>query len=109
MKISETDEFKKDFKKLSKVYRTLPQDFEIAKKAILANPKGNGSKHWNLLKSQEEVYILKMRMMCRAVKGASFRLIYLYNQAKIELLFIEIYFKGIKQNEDTERIKSIAW
>lgn len=106
MHFSESDEFRKEFKKLVKKYHTLEQDLEMVKKVIAATPAGNGSKHWNVLKCyDEERYILKMRMMCRAVKGSQFRLIYYYDGTKVEVLFIEIYFKGNKHREDAKRIR----
>lgn len=106
MKITESEQFKRDFKKLQKKYRTLGQDFEIAKKAIATEPTGDGSKHWNILRQEGEKYVLKTRMACRAVKkGPPFRLIYLYDGESIELFFIEIYFKGDKERENEERIK----
>ncbi len=106
MDFSESDEFKREYKKLAKKYSTLEQDLEVVKKAIKATPVGNGSKHWIILKQNtEEKYIIKMRMMCRAVKGSQFRLIYYYDGQIVEVLFIEIYFKGNKEKEDRERIE----
>lgn len=107
MEIIETDEFKKDFKKLLKKYRTLEKDFEIAQKAIIAEPTGDGSRHWTILKRDGDKYILKTRMMCRAVRGSSFRLVYFYYGEAVKVLFIEIYFKGIKETEDKKRIDNI--
>ncbi len=109
MRFTESDEFKREFKKLSKKYSGLDVDFTILKGAIKAKPAGNGTKHWNRLKSDEgaEKYIMKMRMMCRSTKGANFRVIYFYNGEGVEVLFIEIYFKGKKENEDKNRIEEI--
>lgn len=108
MKISQTDEFKKDLKYLSKKYQTLEQDLEILIGAILVEPKGDGTKHWNLITNINEIYILKVRMMCRSAKGSNFRVVYMYNQSEIELLFIEIYYKGDKANNDKIRIDDIV-
>lgn len=105
MDFSESDEFKKEFKKLVRKYQTFEEDLRVAKKAIMVAPSGNGTKHWNILKHDgADRYIIKMRMMCRAVKGSQFRIVYLYDGAKVEVLFIEVYFKGNKKREDTERI-----
>ncbi len=105
MDFSESDEFKKEFKKLSKKYRTLVDDLEVVKKAIRVNPTGDGTKHWNILRHDGETkYAMKMRMMCRAVRGSQFRLIYLYESELVTVLFIEMYFKGMKEREDKERI-----
>ncbi len=99
--------FKKEFKKLFKKYRSLENDLSDVLPVICAIPTGNKSKHWNVLKEDGKKYILKTRMMCRSLKSASFRLIYYYDGEKIELEFIEIYFKGNKESEDKERIKKL--
>lgn len=49
MNIIEGDEFKKEFKRLAKKYRTLENDFDLAKRVILDKPEGDGTKHWNIL------------------------------------------------------------
>lgn len=105
MNFQEGDEFQKEFKKLAKKYRTLVDDFQIVKKAIKASPAGDTSKHWHILKYDgADKYILKMRMMCRAVKGTQFRLVYFYDGTSVEVLFIEIFYKGNKENENKTRI-----
>ncbi len=106
MKIEQTDEFKKDLKKLSQ-YPTLENDLKIIKQAIRVNPTGDGSKHWNILRNKDSMYICKMRMMCRSLRGKSLRLIYYYDGEKIELEFIEIYYKVNKASEDKSRIKEV--
>ncbi len=104
MKITESDRFKKEFKKLSKKYN-LDDDFKELKKVIKGVPTGNGSKHWNVLKKQDKKYILKVRMTSRYLKKSAFRVIYFYDGLNIEILFIEIYFKSKKENEDHKRIE----
>lgn len=105
MNITESDEFKRDFKKLAKKYKTLETDFVIAKKAIVAEPRGDGTKHWDTLWKDDGRCIMKMRMMCRAVKGSSFRLVYRFDGEEAEVLFIEVFYKGNKEREDKERVK----
>jgi len=105
MEFSESEEFTKEFKKLAKKYPTLSDDLDVVKKIIAADPAGNGTKHWNTLKQDDQDnHIMKMRMMCRAVRGSQFRLVYFYNGKNVEVLFIELYFKGNKEREDTKRI-----
>ena len=106
MEVKETKDFKKDFKKLAKHYPSLKNDLEVLVMALKADPTGNGARHWNILKTHEEHYILKVRMMCRSVKGKSFRVIYYYDGACLELECIEIYYKALKQREDQERIET---
>jgi mRNA-degrading endonuclease RelE of RelBE toxin-antitoxin system len=108
MDISYTDEFNKDFKRLSKKYKTLEKDLEILVRAVCTEPKGDGTKHWNIITIDQERYFLKVRMMCRSVRGADFRVVYMYDGEKLALLFIEMYFKGDKENNDKSRIDAIV-
>lgn len=104
MNIESTDEFKKDFKKLSKKYRTLPDDLKILTTVISSSPEGNGTKHWNLITKSGENSVYKVRLASRSVGGDKFRVIYKYNKEQVVLLFIELYFKGDKVNENKARI-----
>jgi mRNA-degrading endonuclease RelE of RelBE toxin-antitoxin system len=104
MEIKESDEFRKDLKRLSKRYRTLERDLEVAKLAMVAEPIGNGSRHWNVLKQKDKKYILKMRMMCRAVKGATFRLVYFYDSDTSKIVLVEVFFKGAKSIPNEKRM-----
>ncbi|PIQ77968.1 hypothetical protein COV81_05630 [Candidatus Peregrinibacteria bacterium CG11_big_fil_rev_8_21_14_0_20_41_10] len=105
MNIEHTVEFEKDLKKLSKKYRTLSDDLKNLKKAICSSPEGNGTKHWNLITSLGENSVYKVRLASRSVGGDKLRVIYKYNKGQVVLLFIELYFKGDKVNEDAARIK----
>ncbi|EKE21688.1 MAG: hypothetical protein ACD_7C00154G0007 [uncultured bacterium] len=104
----ETAEFKKDFKKLFKKYKTLAQDFiNLKNKYLTEAPRGNGAKHWSLLHKNSRVEIYKVRMHCDSTRESFFRVVYAYHKETetIELIeFIEIYFKGNKANEDSGRI-----
>lgn len=105
MKIEFTDEFSKELKKLSKKFRTIESDFELLQSAILAYPDGNGTKHWNLITKIDDVSVFKVRFMCRSVRGSDFRVIYKYDKNKVVILFLEMYYKADKANEDKQRIK----
>ena len=104
MEIKRHEKFDREFKKYLKKYRTLDSDLGVLQKAIVSNPTGDKSKHWNLLRQSGAKCLFKVRMMCRSVKGSSFRVIYYYDGQVFELVFIEIYFKGDKEAEDKERI-----
>ena len=104
MNFNETDEFAKAFKRLSKKYRSLPDDLLEFKKVISELPLGSG-KHFVILHSQEEVKILKARLFCRYLRGVSLRIIYAYQEAKTTIDFIELYFKGEQVNETRSLIK----
>jgi len=110
----ETDEFKKDFKKLTKRFPTLADDIETAKKnAIelyhLLKIDNQSCFQINDLKTAEvEFYKLK-KFACKSLKGkgvhSGIRVIYAYRQSTMAITMLEIYFKGDKKSEDRERIK----
>jgi mRNA-degrading endonuclease RelE of RelBE toxin-antitoxin system len=104
MNFKESPEFSKELKKFTKKYKSLPEDINQFKKIVLSIPLGN-SKHFNIITKTENCVILKARLFCRYLKGNSLRIVYSYNQKSSLIKFIEVYFKGEKENEDKERIK----
>lgn len=105
MRFNSLVEFEKELKRLSRKYRSLSDDLEEFKKIITVMPLGT-SKHFNVLHSVGNVKVIKARLFCRYLKGTSLRIIYSFDGTKIEFVFIELYFKGDKENEDKERIKT---
>lgn len=97
-------EFSKEFKRLAKKYRSLPDDLKEFKRVIAVVPLGN-SKHFNVITKNEQCAVVKARLFCRYLKGSSLRVIYAFYRDSSKVDFIEIYFKGDKENEDRERIK----
>jgi len=104
MKFNELPEFIKECKKLAKKYKSLPDDLQEFKSVVSVLPLGN-SKHFNIIIQTEGVRIVKARFFCRYLKGSSLRVIYSYIEEKKKIEFIEMYFKGNKENEDRERIR----
>jgi hypothetical protein len=106
MNFKETPEFEKDFKRLQKKYQTLPDDLDEFKKILRLFPTGTG-RNFAVLNQTSTAKIVKARLFCRTLKGSTLRIIYAYheNTQEIELVFIELYFKGEQENEDLERIK----
>ncbi len=109
MNFRNTIGFQADSKKLSKKFKSLDSDLVEFKKILAESPLGIG-KHFNIIIKTESVYIIKARFFCRSLKKKDLRVIYAYieNSQTVEMIgieFIEIYFKGKKQNEDGERIK----
>jgi len=98
MNFNESDEFIKAFKRLSKKYRSLPDDLLEFKKVVSEFPLGSG-KHFVVLHSQEEIKILKARLFCRYLRGTSLRIVYAYRGTIKIIDFIELYFKGEQVNE----------
>lgn len=97
--------FAREFKRLCRKYQSLELNIEELKRAIAQYPRGRGGKHWNLLHESDTVAIFKTRFVCDSLKGSSLRLVYAYLPTENRIDFIEIYFKGDKENEDRERIK----
>jgi len=104
MSFNELPEFKKECKRFIKKYKSLASDLQEFKKIVSVVPLGN-SKHFNLVTQTESIKIIKARFFCRYLKGSSLRIIYAYIEGGKRIDFIEIYFKGDKENEDKKRIK----
>ena len=92
-------EFEKSFKRLSKKYKTLEDDFEKFKEILSKYPAGVG-KNFTIIHSEPNCKVVKARMACRALRGRSLRVIYAYLEAEQSFYFIELYFKGEQVNED---------
>lgn len=112
MNFQETEEFRKDLKKLSKRYRTLPEDIEILKKVLAAEPGESPPRSYRISNLGIEKNIIKVkRIACRSMKGkgsnTGLRLIYCYELKPEKIIFIELYYKGDKENEDRGRIKNL--
>ena len=104
MTFNSLPEFAKEFGRLAKKYRSLPDDLEEFKRVISVQPLGN-SKHFNVITKNGDVFVLKARFFCRYLKGSSLRIIYAYHQKEVNVVFLEIYFKGDRENEDRKRIE----
>ncbi len=115
-KITRSDEFSKELKKLQKKYRSLEEDLQIFIIAQLYPfhklqiDNGGLIPIDNLGINESQVYKAK-KFACKALKGrgvkSGIRIIYTYRSEKDEIFFIEIYFKGDKENEDRQRIKKL--
>lgn len=104
IRFKETDEFQKDFKKLKKRFRTLLEDFKRLQLALRVSAIPT-DKHTAILTDQETYQVIKIRMACKALRKSSLRVVYSYFEQEQQIEFIELYFKGGKENEDHERIK----
>lgn len=110
MNFRRTGEFEKDLKRLRKKYRSLLDDLREFMNVVAVQPLGFG-KHFAVITKGNGVIILKARLFCRSLKGASLRVIYAYRESGchsefVGVEFIELYFKGDKENEDRERIQT---
>jgi len=104
MNFNKLPEFQKEFKRLGKKYKSLSDDLQEFCNVVSAVPLGN-SKHFKVITQTELFCVLKARLFCRYLKGTSLRIVYSYFEREQRIEFIELYFKGDKENEDRERIK----
>jgi len=104
MNFDELAEFKKECKRLGKKYKSLNSDLQEFRNVVSVVPLGN-SKHFNIITQNESLCIVKARLFCRYLKGSSLRVIYAYFEQEQRIEFIEVFFKGNKENEDRNRIK----
>ncbi len=104
MNFDKLPEFQKELKRLAKKYKSLPDDLREFCNVVSAVPLGN-SKHFNVITKTEVLHIVKARLFCKYLKGASLRIIYAYFEQNQRIEFIELYYKGDKENEACDRIK----
>ena len=111
------DAFNKEFKKLSKRFITLEEDFKTFKKYALEtffgeNKLDTGSfvKIEGLCNEQYTSYKV-LKFACKALKNrgnkSGIRITFVKDNNSDNITFLEIYFKGDKENEDKERIKML--
>ena len=96
-------EFEKELEKLGKKYSSLYDDLKKFERLIEVNSTGLG-KNFIIIHNSKDVKIIKARVACKSLRDRSMRIIYAYHDKLITFVFIEIYFKGHKENEDKERI-----
>jgi len=111
--VVELPEFKKDLKKLLKRYPTLDEDIQnfISTQLAMFHKLGldnNGIFRLTDLGFDNPPVFKAKKFACRSLKGkgvmSGVRVIYSYYQNSDLIELIEIYFKGIKENEDRQRI-----
>lgn len=102
---SGTSAFEKEFRRLFKKYTSLKDDLERFKKVLSVAPTGIG-KHFISIHTSQDFIIIKAHLACRYLRNNhSLRIIYAYFKKEDRIEFIELYFKGDKENEDYQRIK----
>jgi mRNA-degrading endonuclease YafQ of YafQ-DinJ toxin-antitoxin module len=109
MIFEELAEFTKDVKHLSKRFRSLDQDLEVVKKVINYSPDARPPFSFQINNLQLDTCVIKVKKIaCKSLKGkgvnSGLRLIYAYFKQVDKIVFIEIFYKSDKENEDRERI-----
>lgn len=115
MNYSEIPAFMRDFKRLLKKFPSLTEDFAIVKQYDIELfhfkkiDKRGIFKIENVSNGDNLQFFKIKKFACKALKGrgskSGIRVIYAFHCQSCRIDFIEIYFKGEKENEDRERIK----
>ena len=96
--------FQKEFERLSRKFRSLPADFEYFRRRIITLDPTGPSQHRTVLHRSEQVCIVKGHLFCKALRRDSLRIIYAWHGDRITIVWIEVYHKADKENEDRRRI-----
>ena len=109
MDFEQLPDFEKDLKALLKKYRTLQDDLAVVKLILDKRPGERPPFSFRLDNLGLETCIIKVKKIAsKALKGkgvnSGLRLIYAYFPVEQKIIFIELYHKNEKENEDRERI-----
>ena len=114
MNYDETEEFKRDLKKLLKKFSSLGDDLEVNKqyRIELFHCKEIDSRSIFEIQgvgNTDELKFYKVKkFQCKSLKGrgakSGIRVIYAYFPIEQKIVFLEIYFKAKQENERKERI-----
>ncbi|OGF37802.1 hypothetical protein A2482_03725 [Candidatus Falkowbacteria bacterium RIFOXYC2_FULL_48_21] len=112
---NQTAEFARDLKKLLKKFPSLEEDLEIAKQYRIELYHLQNIDSRSIFKidnagNDASLQFFKIKkFQCKSLKGrgskSGIRVIYAFHCGKYRVDFIEIYFKGEKENEVEDRIK----
>lgn len=111
--ISHIAEFEKDLKKLSKRFASLEEDMQVFIKVAMnmfhkQNIDSQAILQISDLGVHSPIIYKAKKFACKSLKGkgtqSGIRVIYAYYEDKDSIEFIEIYYKGDKENEDKKRI-----
>lgn len=102
-------EFDKDLKQLLKKYRSLNDDLMEVKTILKKKPDERPPFSFRIDNLGLETCVIKVKKIaCKALKGrgvnSGLRLIYAHFEAEQKIIFIELYHKNDKENEDKQRI-----
>jgi mRNA-degrading endonuclease RelE of RelBE toxin-antitoxin system len=110
MTFEQLPEYEKELKTLLRKYRTLVEDLEIVKKVLTVIPDERPPFSFRIDGLGISTCVIKVKKIaCRSLKGrgvnSGFRLIYALFKEENRIVFIELYHKNEKENEDRQRIK----
>jgi mRNA-degrading endonuclease RelE of RelBE toxin-antitoxin system len=109
MIFEELPEFTKDLKVLLKKFRTLTEDLAVVKKVLNVSPDERPPFSFRIEGLGLSTCVIKVKKIaCRSLKGrganSGLRLIYAHFKEEEKIVFIELYHKNEKENEDRQRI-----
>jgi len=109
MRFDELPEFGKDLKALLKRFRTLNDDLGVVKTILQKKPDERPPFSFRIENLGIETCVIKVKKIaCKALKGrgvnTGLRLVYAYFPTDQRIVFIELYYKSDKENEDRQRI-----
>ena len=114
MNYEETPQFVRDFKKLLKKFISLEDDLKIAKQYRIELFHIDNIDSKSIFKiegvsNNKKIQFFKIKkFQCKSLKGrgakSGIRVIYAFLPREEKIFFLEIYFKGQKENEDRTRI-----
>jgi len=114
IKYNTTPAFDKDFKALSKRFRTLSEDLDVLKKFILETyyEQNIPTKAFVPIEGycgQNYTSNKIRKFACRSLKGkgseSGIRIIFVLDKESKTITFEEIYFKADQENENRKRLK----
>lgn len=100
---SKLPDFEKELSKLEKKYPSLRNDLADLEEVLLACPTGIG-KNFIIIHSDPHVKVVKAKVHCESLRDRSIRVVYSFHEEMIEFVYIEMYFKGVKENHDDRRL-----
>lgn len=109
MIFDELEEFRRDLKKLLKKYRSLNDDLETVKKVLKVEPGERPPFSFRIDGLGIETCVIKVKKIaCKSLKGkginTGLRLIYAHFEEERRIVFVELYHKNSKGQEDRNRI-----
>ena len=109
MIFEELAEFQKDLKNLVKKYRTLNEDLGVVKQVLTISPDARPPFSFRIDNLALETCVIKVKKIaCKSLKGrgvnSGLRLVYAYFKKQEKVIFIELFHKNDKENEDKQRI-----
>jgi len=109
MIFEELTEFQKDLKSLLKKYRSLNDDLYVVKQVLTTAPDARPPFSFRIDDLTLETCVIKVKKIaCRSLKGrgvnSGLRLIYAFFKDHEKIIFVELYHKNDKENEDKQWI-----